>query len=90
MSKPVKPNKNKPKFYQAVLQEVEGDVLRHVYPEAVAKHITMAERMGDSNATCPHCGENHWCIQPKEVTMSRNGGGKPYVECLNCGYVTHL
>lgn len=89
LGKVIKPNKNKPKFYEAVLQEVEGDVLKHVYPEAVAKHITIAERMGDNNATCPNCGENKWWVHPKNSSMRREGG-KPYVECLNCGYITHL
>ena len=41
---------SKPKFYQAVLQEIEGDVLAKVYPENVKKYgspmVTMAERMG--------------------------------------------
>ena len=88
MSKAIKPQKKKPKFYKAVLEEIEGDVLKLVYPEAVS-HITMAERMGDSNATCPNCGENEWWLHP-ETSCMRREGQKPYVECLKCGYITHL
>lgn len=84
---------SKPKFFQAVLQEVEGDVLAKVYPENVRKYgspmITMAERMGSEEAKCPECGKNHWMLLPIESSPVREGG-KPYIECLNCGYQTHL
>jgi len=84
---------SKPKFYQAILVPVEGDVLAKVYPENVKKYgspmVTMAERMGTSEAKCPDCGHNEWWLQPKEGAAVREGG-KPYIECLNCGYQTHL
>jgi predicted RNA-binding Zn-ribbon protein involved in translation (DUF1610 family) len=83
---------SKPKFYQAILVPVE-DVLAKVYPENVKKYgspmVTMAERMGTSEAKCPDCGHNEWWLQPKEGAAVREGG-KPYIECLNCGYQTHL
>jgi hypothetical protein len=42
---------SKPKFYQAVLQEVKGNVLDHVYPHLKGKgQLTMKERMGSDNA----------------------------------------
>lgn len=83
---------SKPKFYQAVLVPVEN-VLEHVYPQNVQKYgspmVTMTERMGSENAECPECGKNHWILLPKEGSAVRQGG-KPYVECMECGYTTHL
>jgi predicted RNA-binding Zn-ribbon protein involved in translation (DUF1610 family) len=83
---------SKPKFYQAILVPVE-DVLAKVYPENVKKYgspmVTMTERMGSEEALCPDCGHNEWWLQPKEGAAVREGG-KPYIECLNCGYQTHL
>lgn len=79
---------SKPKFYQAVLTEVKGNVLDHVYPQFKGNNqLTMTERMGNENATCPDCGKNHWMLFAKESVVH---GGKPYIECLNCGYITHL
>lgn len=80
----------KPKFYQAVLVEVKGNVLDHVYPQFKGKgQLTMTERMGSEEANCPDCGHNHWILLPKEgVAVTQ--GGKPYMECMNCGLTTHL
>ena len=84
---------SQPKFYEAVLQEVQGDVLAKVYPENVRKYgspmVTMSERMGTAEANCPDCGKNEWWLMPKESSACREGG-KPYCECLGCGYQTHL
>lgn len=81
---------SKPKFFQAVLQEVKGNVLDHVYPHLKGHNqLDMVERMGDKNATCPDCGKNHWMLFAKE-SVAVVQGGKPYIECLNCGYQTHL
>ena len=77
----------KPKFYQAVLVPVE-DVLEHVYKNK-ADLFTLTERMGSEEAKCTECGENKWMLLPKEGSAVREGG-KPYIECLNCGYTTHL
>jgi len=78
---------SKPVFYQAVLVPVEN-VLEHVYGNK-ADLITMTERMGSENAECPECGKNVWILLPKEGSAVRTGG-KPYIECMECGYVTHL
>lgn len=83
---------SKPIFYQAVLQEVKGDVIAHVYPHLNLNgkvDMTMAERMGTEEAKCPDCGNNHWIILPKE-SVAVSEGGKPYIECMNCGLITHL
>jgi len=81
---------SKPKFYQAVLQEVKGNVLDHVYPHLKGKgQLRMKERMGSDNAECPECKENEWWLYPNESVMVAQGG-KPYIECLNCGHITHL
>jgi hypothetical protein len=84
---------DKPKFYQAELKEIEGDVLQHVYPFLKNKNgfgqFTLKERMGNDNAECSECGMNEWWIYPKQSVIVATGG-KPYIECLNCGHVTHL
>lgn len=81
---------SKPKFYQAVLQEVNGNVLDLVYPHLKEKEqMTMTKRMGSEDAQCEQCGENEWWLFPKESVIVAQGG-KPYIECLNCGQVTHL
>ena len=80
----------KPKFYQAELVEIKGNVLDFVYPKLKGENqLTMKERIGDENATCPECGHNEWWLYPKE-SVSVKEGGKPYIECIHCGYITHL
>jgi DNA-directed RNA polymerase subunit RPC12/RpoP len=81
----------KPKFFQAYLLEVKGNVFDHVYPQLKgSKHqFTIVERMENPEGRCSDCGKNHWIIAPKESSIVREGG-KPYIECLNCGYITHL
>lgn len=77
---------SKPKFYEAILKPIKGNVLEHVWQST---SMTMTERMGSEEALCPDCGKNKWWLLPKEgVAVSQ--GGKPYIECLNCGYQTHL
>ena len=78
----------KPKFYQAVLQEVNGNVLDHVYPNLKGQ-VTLTERMGSEEALCPECEDNEWYLLPTD-SVAVTHGGKPYIECLNCGYQTHL
>ena len=79
---------SKPKFYQAVLKEVKGDIFEHVYQTAKGS-MTLTERLGNPEGNCPDCGKNHWWLLPNEgVAVAQ--GGKPYIECLNCGYTTHL
>ena len=80
---------SKPKFYQAVLQEVKGNVLDHVYPHLKgANQLTMTERMGNDECRCS-CGHNEWMLLAKE-SVAVSQGGKPYIECLNCGETSHL
>jgi hypothetical protein len=80
----------KPKFYQAVLVEVKGNVLDHVYPHLKGKNqLTMTERMGSEEAKCGECGNNEWILLADDSCAVREGG-KPYMECMNCGTITHL
>lgn len=81
----------KPRFFQAVLQEVEGNVLDHVYPhlKGSPNQMTIAERMGNKEGTCPECGCNSWIILAKE-SSAVSQGGKPYIECMECGTSSHL
>jgi hypothetical protein len=71
-------------FYQAVLKpltEAEVNVL--------TKGQSLTDRMGSESAECPECHTNSWMLLPIESSPVREGG-KPYCECLNCGYQTHL
>ena len=54
---------SKPKFYQAVLKPIKGNIFEHVY---LTSNMTMTERMGNEEASCPECGENKWWLLPKE------------------------
>ena len=81
---------SKPKFYQAVLQEVKGNVLDHVYPHLKgANQLTMTERMGSEEANCGECGGNSYIILAQESCAVQEGG-KPYIECMGCGQLYHL
>ena len=77
----------KPKFYQAVLQPIKGDVLEHVWHKNHG--MTLTERMGSEEARCDECGNNEWIVLAGDSCAVREGG-KPYIECMNCGNVTHL
>lgn len=80
---------NKPKFYQTVLVPVELDkVIETVYPNKPKGVITLEDRL-PNNCACPDCGHHNWMIRPVEVKDTLDGG-KPYIECMNCGRLTHL
>ena len=75
---------SKPKFYQAVLQPLnEAEV------KQILRGSSMTDRMGSEEVKCPECGQNKWWLLPKEGAAIREGQ-KPYCECLNCGYTTHM
>jgi hypothetical protein len=80
-----------PVFYQAVLKKVKGNIFNHVYPhiENADKQFTLGERLGNENGCCTECGGNEWMLLPKESVAVKQGG-KPYIECLECGATTHL
>jgi hypothetical protein len=77
----------KPKFFQAVLQPIKGDVLEHVYHKNHG--MTLTERMGSEEAKCGECSNNEWILLAGDSCAVREGG-KPYMECMNCGTITHL
>jgi DNA-directed RNA polymerase subunit M/transcription elongation factor TFIIS len=81
---------SKAMFYQAVLVPIEGDIIKHVYPYLKEGQITLEERLPD-DALCPECDSSRreWYLLPKESIQVKEGG-KPYCECMNCGYTTHL
>jgi hypothetical protein len=80
----------KPKFYKAVLVKIKGNVLDEVYPQLIGNNqLTMTERMGSEEAKCSECSNNEWWLLPDDSVSVREGG-KPYIECLNCGSTTHL
>ena len=78
----------RPKFYKSVLQEIKGNVLDVVYPLHKGQ-ITMTERMGSEEAKCPDCSNVEWWLLT-DYCVSVREGEKPYIECLNFGYRTHL
>jgi hypothetical protein len=87
----------KPVFYKPILHKVEGNVLEDVFPHLVGtKHMpTMEERLGDGE--CPECPKETWVEKTHtrwmllaEESASVTQGGKAYIECLDCGYTTHL
>jgi hypothetical protein len=88
---------SKPIFYKTVLVPIKGNVLDHVYPHFKGgNQLTMTERMGNKEADCPECIEqniqkdfNRWMLLPEE-SVAVVEGGKPYCQCLDCGYTTHL
>lgn len=81
---------SKPRFFQAVLKEVKGNVFDTVYPYLKGKEqLTMKERLGNEEGKCPDCNCNSWVLLPKE-SIAVSQGGKPYIECMNCGLTTHL
>ena len=73
----------KPKFFQAKLVELNDTQL---YEKL--KGCSLEERLSN-NASCPDCGKNEWWLLPKE-SIAVSQGGKSYIECLGCGYQTHL
>lgn len=74
------------KFYKAILKEIPTDkVMEDVYP-INHKEMTLEERIGDGK--CPDCGDDKWIMLPEESVAVREG--KPYIECMCCGYQTHL
>jgi hypothetical protein len=81
---------SKPKFYQAEINLVKGNVFDHVYPHLKgANQLTMTERMGSEEANCGECGGNSYIILAPESCAVREGG-KPYIECMDCGMPYHL
>lgn len=75
---------DKPVFYQAVLKPVNDNELKQIL-----KGQSLTDRMGTEEAKCPTCGTNHWMLLPPQ-SVAVMEGGKPYMECLGCGYTTHL
>lgn len=73
----------KPKFFQAKLVKIDQEQLNKEL-----RGCSIEERL-PNNASCPDCGKNEWMLLPKESIAVREGG-KIYIECLNCGFQTHL
>ena len=84
------------KFIKAELSEIPADkVLEYAYKRfnnqraltaVQAGEITLDDRVG--NGKCPDCNEDEWFITPLFPMIKE--GGKSYIECTHCGYVTHL
>ena len=81
---------SKPKFYQAVLKPIRGNVFDKVYPWLKGtEQLTIAERLGNEEGKCSECGGNNWMLLAEEQVAVAQGG-KPYIECLGCGLMSHL
>ena len=75
------------KFFQSILKQIPTDkVIEHCYP-IHHKEMTLEERIGDGK--CPECTKDEWILLPAESCAVREGG-KDYIECIECGYHTHL
>lgn len=75
----------KPTFYKCVLVEVEP--IQHAYakkPKVLAS-TTLDDRL--PNGECDECGGNEWYFIP---TKAKPNETKPYICCMDCGYITHL
>lgn len=68
------------KFYQAELRTVDNAELKQL-----TNGIPIEERI----TPCPDCGGTEYWLLPK-TSIAVKEGGKPYCECLKCGYQTHL
>jgi len=51
--------------------------------------MPVSERTENPDGTCPECGGLKWWLLPNESVAVREGG-KAYIECLSCGYRSHL
>jgi hypothetical protein len=78
------------RFFQSVLQEIPSSkIMDVVYPNKPKGSVTLEERLPESEWNCPECNCNSWIVLPRESAAVKEGG-KPYIECMNCGYSTHL
>ena len=57
-------------------------------PKQVLEEFDLDERLGNGGC-CSECGGNKWMLLAKE-SVAVTQGGKPYIECLDCGSTTHL
>lgn len=73
----------KPKFFQAILVELNEQKLNNEL-----RGCSLEERL-PNNGRCPECTANQWWLLPK-ASIAIKQGGKSYIECLICGYQTHL
>jgi hypothetical protein len=86
------------KFYKVTLTPIPKDkVLEYAYErfgndtrtlDAIRNgKITLADRIG--NGKCEVCGKSDWMILPLSFKAVQEGG-KPYIQCTECGTITHL
>jgi hypothetical protein len=68
------------KIYKTELKPISQSEL-----DEILKGSSLEQRI----TPCPECRGTEWWLLPKEGAAVREGG-KPYCECLNCGYQTHL
>ena len=81
---------SKPVFYKTKLVRIKGNVMDEVYPHLKGdKQLTLAERLGNDRGACSECDENRWFLHPKE-SVAVSESGKQYIECIRCGFTTHL
>ena len=86
----VEDRNTEPVFFQTELTKVKGNVLDLVYPHLKgSEQLTIEERLGTSEGKCEECGSNTWYLIPKFTPLVRQSG-KQYIECMNCGNITHL
>lgn len=67
-------------FFKAELRPVDDCEL---------KHIIRGQEIHERISECPECQGTDWWLLPNQSAAVREGG-KPYCECVYCGYQTHL
>ena len=75
-----------PVFYELIPRKL-FNVMEHVYGPG-AKGMTLEERLPNKGA-CEDCGRREWILFPK-ISSAVRDGGKQYIECIHCGFHTHL
>ena len=73
----------KAKIYKVVFLDVsDEEVLK------ITKGLPLSERL-ENDGECPRCQYTDWALLPEESEAVKEGG-KPYIECIRCGYLSHL
>ena len=66
-----------------------GGIAIHIYGDAFRNDPDYFIKRVNDTMLCPECGGREFNLYPdKFVVVSQ--GGKPYIECANCGETSHL
>lgn len=74
----------KAKIYKVVFVELTDEEVL-----IKTKGQPLSERMEKPDGECPRCQYTEWALLPDDSEAVKEGG-KPYIECIRCGYMSHL